>query len=50
MAGRKLVEVDTRKRVPLAKVGATANARYLAYLAPDGTVVLEPVVADKAAR
>lgn len=37
-----LLELDTRRRLPLAKLARGADTRYLADVLADGTIVLKP--------
>lgn len=39
---RKLVEVDSRRRIHLGDMGK--HHRYLAHTEPDGTIILTPAV------
>lgn len=39
-----IVELDSRRRVSLGRVGRPEHTRYLAHEEPDGAIVLEPVV------
>jgi hypothetical protein len=40
----RLVELDDRRRVQLAKIGHRGHRRYLATVADDGTITLVPAV------
>ena len=40
----KLVEVDSKRRVVLGRLGHSTDTRYIARDEPDGTVVLTPAV------
>ena len=39
-----LIELDSRRRVSLGRVGRAEHTRYLANEQPDGTVILTPAV------
>ena len=40
----QIVEVDSRRRVSLGKIGRSDHTRYLARVEADGTIVLTPAV------
>lgn len=39
-----LVELDSRRRLPLGRIGRKQDTRYLAEAHPDGTIVLHPAI------
>jgi hypothetical protein len=39
-----IVELDSRRRASLGRIGRAEHSRYLAHEEPDGTIVLEPAV------
>jgi hypothetical protein len=39
-----LIELDQRRRASLGKIGHEGHRRYLASVAPDGTITLRPAV------
>ena len=39
-----IVELDSRRRASLGRIGRAEHTRYLAHEEPDGSIVLEPVV------
>jgi hypothetical protein len=38
-----ILEVDSRRRVSLGRIGHPEHTRYLAHEEPDGAIILEPV-------
>ncbi|MGH9186271.1 MAG: hypothetical protein ACRD0U_10730 [Acidimicrobiales bacterium] len=46
----RLVEVDSKRRVVLGKLGNSSDTRYLAHDEPDGTIVLRPAVVMSASQ
>jgi hypothetical protein len=39
-----IVELDSRRRASLGRIGRAEHTRYLAHEEPDGSIVLEPAV------
>ena len=39
-----VVEVDSRRRISLSKIGRPEYTRYFVHAQPDGTIVLTPAV------
>lgn len=39
-----IVELDSRRRASLGRIGRPEHTRYLAHEEPDGSIVLEPAV------
>ena len=44
MTSGTVLEVDSRRRVTLGRLGRSEHSRYLATTEPDGTIVLRPAV------
>jgi hypothetical protein len=40
----QIVEVDSRRRISLGRIGRSEHTRYLAHVEDDGTIVLTPAV------